>query len=346
MKLGRAQINRFAINRMMLLLCPALALLAGMVPLWTGTIDLVRYYAVYTLVIELGLFYIPAHRFISRRGGAAAFGLVRVSALECLFALLLGLGMFGVINAITGGMQLAFNALGARTVSVGAPLYAEGGWRLIATIVLVGLIPAYVEETLFRGALLFSWLPGGQARAVLHSAALFALVHMSPIGLPALFLFGVVLALAASWSGSIVPSAIIHGTNSLAAIVFAYAVSHLSPTHAQLLETILARDYLLVLGGIGAVCAAFSLLGLRFAARRGSAARQEAAVHREAAAPEQEPPADAKDEATRLLLPVAILQQQAFGERAMKLPVLVTYAFLITVNLFQLVFLFSEAMAA
>lgn len=342
MKLDRAETNRFAVNCMMMMLCPALALLSNMIPMWTGTIDLVRYYAAFALIVELGLFYIPTHRFISRRGGERAFGLVRVSAVECIFAVLLGIGMFAVVNAITGGMQLAFHTLGAHTVSTGTPLHAEGGWRLLATILLVGLLPAYVEEALFRGALLFSWQPSGQARAVLHSAAIFALIHLNPISLPAVFLFGIVLALAASWSGSILPSVILHGVNNLVAIAFAYGVLHLPPEGTQLLESILARDYLLVLGGLGALLSLLSLLGFRFAARRGSAHRAAAL----AAAETAEAPAGEEESTATVVLPATLLREQAFGKRFLKLPVLLTYFFLIATNLFLLVYLFSEAMAA
>lgn len=344
MKLDRTEANRFAVNRMMMLLCPALALLSNMIPMWTGTIDLVRYYAAFTLVVELGLFYIPTHRFISRRGGARAFGLVGVSAGECVLAAFLGLGMFALVNAITGGVQLAFRALGAHTVSAGAPLSTEGGWRLLSTILLVGILPAYIEESLFRGVLLFSWLPGGRARAVLHSAAIFALVHLNPISLPAVFLFGVVLALAASWSGSILPAAILHGVNNLAAIAFAYAVAHLPSEGTKLLESILARDYLLVLGASGVLLSALSLWGLRLAARKGGTRREAAALAQEAAA--EEAPPDGEESPAPFLLPATLLRQQSAARRYLKLPVLLTYFFLIATNLFLLVYLFSEAMSA
>lgn len=85
------------------------------------------------------------------------------------------------------------------------------------------LFAPFVEETVFRGAVLRSLLPRMKSRwgAIAISAALFALVHMNPAQMPHAFLAGLLLGWIYSRTGSILPGVAYHWVNNT--IVFAAA---------------------------------------------------------------------------------------------------------------------------
>ena len=79
----------------------------------------------------------------------------------------------------------------------------------------LALTPAVCEELLCRGALTRALAPAtGAAGAVLASAALFGLLHLSVYRFAPTFLLGVVLGAATLASGSVVPAILIHLVNN------------------------------------------------------------------------------------------------------------------------------------
>lgn len=103
--------------------------------------------------------------------------------------------------------------LAASLLSDDAPL----GWELFA----IALVPAVAEEILFRGVLTRALAARhGMATAVILSAAVFALYHLSPARLLSTFALGAVLAVVALRSGSIVPGMIVHALGNAAAVIF------------------------------------------------------------------------------------------------------------------------------
>lgn len=83
------------------------------------------------------------------------------------------------------------------------------------------LFAPFVEETVFRGAVLRSLLPRMKSRwgAIAISAALFAIVHMNPAQMPHAFLAGLLLGWMYSRTQSILPGVVYHWINNT--IVFA-----------------------------------------------------------------------------------------------------------------------------
>jgi uncharacterized protein len=85
-------------------------------------------------------------------------------------------------------------------------------WLNFALVfVVAAVIAPIVEELLFRG-LLYQWLRArlGIAVAVVLSAAIFSVVHVIPLLFPALFLIGIVLALAFEYGRSLWVSIALH----------------------------------------------------------------------------------------------------------------------------------------
>lgn len=85
------------------------------------------------------------------------------------------------------------------------------------------LFAPFVEETVFRGAVLRSLLPRMKNRwgAIAISAALFALIHMNPAQMPHAFLAGLLLGWMYSRTKSILPGVAYHWINNT--IVFVAA---------------------------------------------------------------------------------------------------------------------------
>ena len=90
----------------------------------------------------------------------------------------------------------------------GSALPSLGGWNLLPAILVIAVLPAIFEETLFRGVLVgrmgeSGW---GTASTVLISGALFSLFHTNPEQTLYQFISGAGFALIALRAGSILPA--------------------------------------------------------------------------------------------------------------------------------------------
>ncbi len=158
--------------------------------------------------------------FVARRYGWAALGWRRVPPrillLVPLILLLAATGMALVNLAITLVVG-EFENPQVMALTGGQPFGKVG---LIVLLVLVaGLVPL-AEELLFRGVL-YGMLRErwGLAPAVLLSALLFAVAHLVPLLLPALFVMGLVLALLREYTGSLIPCIMLHSLQNGLALV-------------------------------------------------------------------------------------------------------------------------------
>ncbi len=95
------------------------------------------------------------------------------------------------------------------------------GWNLLPALLIIALLPAIFEETLFRGAILGSMEESGwgTASAVLISGALFSLFHGNPEQTLYQFLCGAALALLAQRAGSILPGMLAHFLNNAVILI-------------------------------------------------------------------------------------------------------------------------------
>ena len=89
-------------------------------------------------------------------------------------------------------------------------------------VIMLAVVPAVCEEVFARGVIARSLRPRlGMAGAILASAALFGLMHMSVDRFLPTAAFGVVLAYAALASGSTVPAMVAHCINNAVALLLA-----------------------------------------------------------------------------------------------------------------------------
>ncbi len=94
-------------------------------------------------------------------------------------------------------------------------------WTVLYSVVFIAVIPAIVEEFLFRGLMLKGAESFGKLQAVFVSALAFSLYHMSPSQTAYQFVIGVLYGFIAITSESIIPTVILHFLNNFI-IIFLY----------------------------------------------------------------------------------------------------------------------------
>lgn len=96
--------------------------------------------------------------------------------------------------------------------------------ELLCSVISTAVVAGVSEEILFRGVMLTAWENRGPRRAVWMTAALFAMLHGSLLGLPAELMCGVILALLVRWTNSLYTGMIFHSAYN-AALTFLNYVS-------------------------------------------------------------------------------------------------------------------------
>ncbi|GHU99420.1 hypothetical protein FACS1894211_04780 [Clostridia bacterium] len=150
---------------------------------------------------------------------------VRAAPLKPLgigYAVLMGLtALFGFMF-VSFAADYLFSLIG---YDAGMPeaLSFDTAGKMIVGLLAAALLPAVVEECVFRGVLLRGLERAGKRRAVLLSAAAFALMHMNPAQTVHQFLLGIALAVAAVETGSLLAPMIMHFLNNALVVVWEYA---------------------------------------------------------------------------------------------------------------------------
>lgn len=97
--------------------------------------------------------------------------------------------------------------------------YSGLGAPNVLLVTVLAILPAILEELVFRGVILSSFEPCGTGPAIIGSALLFAFAHMSLEKLPIYFFAGVVLALAVYASRSLFSAILIHALYNLTGLL-------------------------------------------------------------------------------------------------------------------------------
>lgn len=241
-------------NRLLLLVCilfPVCNLLPSML---LQTQDTLIALLLLTLVAECGVLIVPTLLFMRRNGGMAAFGLVRTRRPSILiWAFLMGIGAFCLATGINSLMQALWVTLDVNTLDTALVINQGGGWRFVASLVCIVIVPAIAEETFFRGALLHAWLPQNRTHAILQTALLFALFHFNPMSFPAYILLGLLMGTMTVLSGSCYPAMILHGMNNLIALLLTYAIGD---DTAAMAEEVMTASHFVTAGVL------YSIIGL------------------------------------------------------------------------------------
>jgi hypothetical protein len=107
-----------------------------------------------------------------------------------------------------------------QSITGGVPIYelhpGQTGLVVIAYVVL----PAILEEVVFRGIIIHEYSPYGGFFAVTVSALSFAMLHFSFAQLPIYFLAGIILASITYVSRSVIPAMLLHLANNTVNVFF------------------------------------------------------------------------------------------------------------------------------
>jgi len=139
------------------------------------------------------------------RGGDRGFRLPARPAADLALAVGLAVSVWGVAWAYNHWLAGVF---GPQILSLNPILdQMPAGLKLACLVILV---PA-CEEILFRGAIHGRLRAGWDSwTAIAAGAAMFALIHLSPLGFPWLLVLGAALGFARERSGSLLPGFVIH----------------------------------------------------------------------------------------------------------------------------------------
>ena len=160
-----------------------------------------------------------------------------------LCALGIGVGVFCFMNPIQMWVLELFEQFGY-VASSSIPL-SKDPLNVLLLVLVVGILPSFVEEQLFRGAITRGLKSMGLMPACLLSGALFMIFHMNPAQTLHQFVMGVLLAFLVLKSDSVYTCIVVHLFNNLAVIACSVFIG------AQESDQLI-RDYwvLFLIGGL------------------------------------------------------------------------------------------------
>ncbi len=153
----------------------------------------------------------------------------RVTAVQNVLGAVLGVAMAGAVMGLNQLMGTLFTWWGMPPVD--QSFLVPQSWGLtLAGLVAVGITAGVVEEPIFRGVVLRGmgsvW---GRRKAICLTALAFSLIHMDLVGAPSRFVVGVLLAMLAWRSGSILPGVFAHAGYNGAALLLAFLSARYFP---------------------------------------------------------------------------------------------------------------------
>lgn len=153
---------------------------------------------------------------------------------------------------------LVLSSLGYDSISSAffAPISVESNTDLCVQIILLALIPAFVEELLFRGVILSALSPYGKGVALVISALLFGLMHQNIGQLLFATLSGLVLGALYLYSRSLWPCVLLHFLNNFLTVLGSALYARLPAESASRL----VLGTILLLVGVGLACLAWLLI--------------------------------------------------------------------------------------
>jgi len=145
------------------------------------------------------------------------------------FFLVVGMAVFGygVINVLTLIWVLFLSQIGPPRVPQLPPI--QTGREFLLAVVSVCVVPALVEEFMFRGLILRGYERLGRALSVILTGVLFGILHMSLATIPSIILLGIMITYT------------VHRTNSLWAGVTYHFVHNFISVSLFYLQNILQK---------------------------------------------------------------------------------------------------------
>lgn len=188
------------------------------------TVFLFVYMTIYTLMMGIPLWF-AALCFGIRRNPFGMHKRVR----PAVFAAAVAVGMAGCVlsNLLTGTWITVWSLFGVNMPDT--PLYAEPGVvSLLLNLLIFAVLPALLEEMVFRGFVLIGLRRLGDMPAIVLSALLFGLMHGNLLQLPFAFLIGLLMGWLVIKTGNIWVAVTIHFLNNGMATVLEWVGLYMS----------------------------------------------------------------------------------------------------------------------
>ncbi|MBS5725650.1 MAG: CPBP family intramembrane metalloprotease, partial [Clostridiales bacterium] len=183
------------------------------------------------MVLELIILGIPAVFFCILRGGGYSKEL-RIRMMQTRH---ITITVWAFLFMTSGSIVLSFimyyffpDAFVASAMAGGLTTETSRLYLLIT----FALLPALLEEFIFRGILSAEYSSYGASVAVIMSSLCFGLLHFSFVRLPIYFFMGVILSLTAGATRSLMPSILIHAANNAFVLFFETYLYRIAGKHS------------------------------------------------------------------------------------------------------------------
>ncbi len=176
-------------------------------------------------------------------------------------ALVLQFGLFVSLSQLNGYFVEFLELFGYTESETALPDLS--GWNLLPAILVIALLPALCEETIFRGIISRNLRASGWGlwSAALVSGAMFSLFHGNPSQTLYQFVCGVCYALVAVRSGSSLPTMAAHFCNNAVILSLNAVYSPRFPEGFSLID-LMGRGGYIALCAVSAVCLVAAVLFL------------------------------------------------------------------------------------
>ena len=180
------------------------------------TTDIYKYFS-YLLyqVVYIGVMLAFALIYKSR---PREFGYRKVKARYFLIAVVLAFGLLFSLNWVNGWFVELLSLIGY-TAPGDSTLPSLAGGGIVGVLFVVAVLPAFCEETIFRGIILDGVKDIGTVAACLLGGLLFSIFHQNPTQTIYQFICGAAFTLLAIRADSVWPAILIHFINN-AVIIF------------------------------------------------------------------------------------------------------------------------------
>ena len=145
------------------------------------------------------------------------FGYRKTHPKYFLVAALLAFGLLFSLNWVNGLFIRLLELVGYTAPASSLPSLEEGG--IVGVLIVVALLPAILEETIFRGIILDGIKDIGTVAACLLGGLLFSIFHQNPAQTVYQFICGAIFTLVTIRADSVLPAVFMHFANN-AVIIF------------------------------------------------------------------------------------------------------------------------------
>lgn len=187
----------------------------------------------------------------TKRDLCQTYGFRGTAAVGYLGAVLLVAGLFLVNIVISTGLM---KLLPGSAENVETAFSGILGGNALAGFIVIAAAPAVCEEMLFRGVILHSLKAKYRVyTAVIITAALFGVFHMSLVKFIPTGLLGLALCIVAWWTDSIYPAMLMHFINNAVSVVVMYYPEQVGKILPVLNKNTLSVADVLCLCAVGAI---------------------------------------------------------------------------------------------